>query len=221
MVFEDDVWAEPRPLGLFSDAPDAMAADMSVSPDGQRLYFTGRHPMDADRNRDDLNIWVSRREDGEWSVAEPLPAPNESYAIFAGRGEGGIGGSILLVSSVSAIEASPMEDFTYTAAKAALNAYAKKLAVVEGSHGIRAIALLPGSSVSGRRLGNDARGQPFDLRDGAPECAFGAARNAEGGGRCRSLAGLDAGRVGQRGLPRRGWRPVQGDPMNKEREKYD
>jgi 3-oxoacyl-[acyl-carrier protein] reductase len=55
-------------------------------------------------------------------------------------------GSILLVSSVSAIEAAPMDDFGYTAAKAALNAYAKKLAVVEGRHGIRANALLPGST---------------------------------------------------------------------------
>ena len=54
-------------------------------------------------------------------------------------------GSILLVSSISAIEAVPMPDFGYTAAKAALNAFAKKLAVVEGSHGIRANALLPGS----------------------------------------------------------------------------
>jgi len=56
------------------------------------------------------------------------------------------GGSILFVSSTSAIEAAPMEDFGYTAAKAALNAYAKKLAVVEGSHGIRTNALLPGST---------------------------------------------------------------------------
>jgi len=47
-------------------------------------------------------------------------------------------GVIVLVSSVSAIEAAPMEDFGYTSAKAALNAFAKKLAVVEGSHGIRA-----------------------------------------------------------------------------------
>jgi len=56
------------------------------------------------------------------------------------------GGSILLVSSVSGIEAAPMPDFGYTAAKAALNAFAKKLAVVEGSHGIRTNALLPGST---------------------------------------------------------------------------
>ncbi|MEQ5788733.1 SDR family oxidoreductase [Erythrobacter sp. NFXS35] len=54
-------------------------------------------------------------------------------------------GSILLVSSVSAIEASPMEDYGYTAAKAALNAYAKKLAMNEAANGIRANALLPGS----------------------------------------------------------------------------
>jgi len=55
-------------------------------------------------------------------------------------------GTILLVSSVSAIEAAPMTDFGYTAAKAALNAFAKKLAVVEGPHGIRTNALLPGST---------------------------------------------------------------------------
>ncbi|TVR59275.1 MAG: SDR family oxidoreductase [Gemmatimonadales bacterium] len=55
-------------------------------------------------------------------------------------------GAILLVSSTSAIEAVPMNDFGYTAAKAALNAYAKKLAVVEGSNGVRTNALLPGST---------------------------------------------------------------------------
>jgi len=67
-------------------------------------------------------------------VEAALPAMRE-------RGEG----SILLVSSVSAIEASPMEDYGYTSAKAALNAYAKKLAMNEARHGIRANALLPGS----------------------------------------------------------------------------
>lgn len=54
-------------------------------------------------------------------------------------------GSILFISSVSGIEASPMDDFGYTSAKAALNAYAKKLAINEGANGIRANALLPGS----------------------------------------------------------------------------
>jgi 3-oxoacyl-[acyl-carrier protein] reductase len=54
-------------------------------------------------------------------------------------------GSILFTSSVSAVEASPMPDFGYTAAKAALNAYAKKLAGAEASNGIRVNALMPGS----------------------------------------------------------------------------
>lgn len=59
------------------------------------------------------------------------------------RGEG----SILLVSSVSAIEASPMDDYGYVAAKAGLVAYAKKLAIHEAKHGIRVNALLPGSTL--------------------------------------------------------------------------
>lgn len=58
-----------------------------------------------------------------------------------GRGEG----SILFISSVSGVEASRMNDFGYTSAKAALNAYAKKLAMNEAANGIRANALLPGS----------------------------------------------------------------------------
>lgn len=55
-------------------------------------------------------------------------------------------GCILFVSSISGIEAWPMPDYGYTAAKAALNAFAKKLAVVEGANGIRTNALLPGST---------------------------------------------------------------------------
>ena len=68
-----------------------MAADLSVSPDGQRLYFMGRHSVDPDRNRDDLNIWVSHRADSEWSMAEPLPAlinteANEIYSSVVADG---------------------------------------------------------------------------------------------------------------------------------------
>ena len=38
-----------------------------------------------------------------------------------------------------------MDDYGYTSAKAALNAYAKKLAINEAPNGIRVNALLPGS----------------------------------------------------------------------------
>jgi 3-oxoacyl-[acyl-carrier protein] reductase len=55
------------------------------------------------------------------------------------------GGSILLVSSISGIEASPSPDYAYTSVKAALLAFAKKLAVQQAPYGIRVNAVAPGS----------------------------------------------------------------------------
>jgi len=57
----------------------------------------------------------------------------------------GNGGSIILISSTSGLECDPMPDFGYTAAKAALISYAKKLAVLHAPQGIRANAIAPGS----------------------------------------------------------------------------
>ena len=56
------------------------------------------------------------------------------------------GGSILLVSSISGLEADPAPDFAYSSAKAALIAYAKKLAVMYAPQRIRANAIAPGST---------------------------------------------------------------------------
>ncbi len=55
------------------------------------------------------------------------------------------GGSVLFISSTSGLECDPMPDFGYTAAKAALISYAKKLAVLYAAQGIRANAIAPGS----------------------------------------------------------------------------
>jgi 3-oxoacyl-[acyl-carrier protein] reductase len=55
------------------------------------------------------------------------------------------GGSILFISSISGLEADPSPDFGYTAAKAALIAHAKKLAVMHAPQGIRVNAIAPGS----------------------------------------------------------------------------
>lgn len=55
------------------------------------------------------------------------------------------GGSILLVSSISGLEASPWPDFAYSTVKAALIAYAKKLAVMQAPRRIRVNAIAPGS----------------------------------------------------------------------------
>jgi 3-oxoacyl-[acyl-carrier protein] reductase len=54
-------------------------------------------------------------------------------------------GSILLVSSISGLEASPSSDYAYTTVKAALIAYAKKLAIAQAEHGIRVNSIAPGS----------------------------------------------------------------------------
>jgi hypothetical protein len=80
MVYENGAWSEARPLRLFPDAPHTWTADMAVSPDGQLLYFMGPHPVDAEGERSDLNLWVSRRTDAGWSIAEPLPEPVNSEA---------------------------------------------------------------------------------------------------------------------------------------------
>lgn len=55
------------------------------------------------------------------------------------------GGSVLLVSSISGLEASPWPDFAYTTVKAALIAYAKKLAIAHAPSRVRVNAIAPGS----------------------------------------------------------------------------
>jgi 3-oxoacyl-[acyl-carrier protein] reductase len=54
-------------------------------------------------------------------------------------------GSIILISSTSGLECDPTPDYGYTAVKAALIAYAKKLGVMHARQGIRANAIAPGS----------------------------------------------------------------------------
>lgn len=91
IVYENGAWSEARPLRLYPDAPHTWAVDMSVSPDGLRLYFMGPHLVEPESERSDLNLWVSSRVNGEWSEAEPLPAPlnseaNEIYSSVAADG---------------------------------------------------------------------------------------------------------------------------------------
>ena len=56
-------------------------------------------------------------------------------------------GSILFISSASGLGADPMPDYGYTAAKAALIAHAKKLAIMLAPRGVRVTAIAPGSIV--------------------------------------------------------------------------
>lgn len=57
------------------------------------------------------------------------------------------GGTILFVASVSGLEVDPAPDYGYTAAKAALIAHAKKLAIMLAPQRIRVNAVAPGSTL--------------------------------------------------------------------------
>jgi len=99
------------------------------------IVISNASPIAIGRSREDWEKCLSVDLMGAVRmVEETLPAMRDKD-----------GGAIVLISSGSAIEATPMDDLGYTSAKAALNALAQKLAQVEGPHNIRVNALLPGS----------------------------------------------------------------------------
>lgn len=84
----------------------------------------------------------------DWNASlnvDLMAAVNACDQVIPWMAENG-GGSILLVSSISGLECDPAPDYGYTAAKAALIAYAKKLGVMHAPKGIRANAIAPGST---------------------------------------------------------------------------
>ena len=83
----DGAWTAPRELPLFADKKRALAVDMALSPDGREMYFLSNHPSGVGGS----DIWRSRRVNGGWSTAEPLPAPintpqGEVYPVVVGDG---------------------------------------------------------------------------------------------------------------------------------------
>ncbi len=86
-------------------------------------------------------------DDDDWraSLEVDLMAGVHACDIVLPWMRGARRGAILFVSSISGLEASPMEDYGYSSAKAAMLAYAKKLAVTQARHGIRVNAIAPGS----------------------------------------------------------------------------
>ena len=90
-VFEGGAWSLPCPLLLFPGQTRAMAADMAVSPDGQELYFLGRHAHEYAPEKPGYDLWVSRRVGGAWSTAQVIPPPvstsaREIYPVIVADG---------------------------------------------------------------------------------------------------------------------------------------
>ena len=80
-VFESGMWSAPRPLLLFPGPARASAMDMAVSPDGQELYFLGRHTHEYAPEKPGYDLWVSRRVNGAWSTAQVIPPPVSTSAV--------------------------------------------------------------------------------------------------------------------------------------------
>jgi Tol biopolymer transport system component len=104
MRFGDGAWGEAEQLDVLPGQPAAYAADMMLSPDGERLYFLSNAISGRFRDGSD-NIWVSSRGRDGWEPAEVLPEPvntdasevypsvaSDGSMYFASNRPGGYGG---------------------------------------------------------------------------------------------------------------------------------
>jgi 3-oxoacyl-[acyl-carrier protein] reductase len=120
--------AEPAALRAFLDAARGALGGVDVLVHNASALAVGP----------DLSDWEASLQ------VDLMAAVHASEHVIPWMEEAG-GGSILFVSSISGLEADPSPDYGYTAAKAALIAHAKKLAVMHAPRGIRANAIAPGS----------------------------------------------------------------------------
>ena len=120
--------ADARALGAFLDGAREALGSVDVLVHNASALAVGPEP----------SAWTS-------SIQVDLMAAVHACERVAPWMAASGGGSILLVSSISGLEASPMPDFAYTSIKAALIAYAKKLAIIHAPQKIRVNAVAPGS----------------------------------------------------------------------------
>ncbi len=109
MKMIDGVWLEPETTAFSGKYMDW---DLNLSPDGKRLYFSSRRPVDGGDVRKDAEIWfVEKSSGGEWSKPQNIGSPistteNEVYPSVSESGnmyffsgyEGGIGSADIYVS---------------------------------------------------------------------------------------------------------------------------
>ena len=71
----DGRWSPPRELMLYPGQARALAVDMSVSHDGNELFFLGDYQPPGATATASPDIWRSRRLNGAWATAEIVSAP--------------------------------------------------------------------------------------------------------------------------------------------------
>ena len=91
IVFADGKWGSPVELLLLPNQARAESADMVLSHDGQELFFLAGFPRSAASEKQNYDIWRSRRTNDGWSEAELVPAPistnaTEYYPVFGPDG---------------------------------------------------------------------------------------------------------------------------------------
>lgn len=72
--FENGRWTTPKVASFSGRWPDG---DPFISPDGKRLFFISRRPVDGETPKSDWDLWyVDKMENGRWSRAKRLPGGN-------------------------------------------------------------------------------------------------------------------------------------------------
>lgn len=88
VYFDGAFWSDPQTApfsGQYSDLEPAF------SPDGKKLFFTSKRPLQSNEDEKDFDIWVSERTEMGWSAAVNLGSTvntigNEYYPSIASGG---------------------------------------------------------------------------------------------------------------------------------------
>jgi len=88
----DGKWTSPEPIQMFpNQIIISVAVDMSVTQDGNTMYFLGQYPGEGtDMSSED--IYQSQKVDGKWQLATKVPYPistddyTESYPVVVADG---------------------------------------------------------------------------------------------------------------------------------------
>jgi hypothetical protein len=73
--YNDGQWTSAQPIQLFADTTVMFtAADMSLTPDGQTMYFLGIYPQDS-TTKATTDIYASQKVDGQWQLAIKVGDP--------------------------------------------------------------------------------------------------------------------------------------------------
>jgi len=89
--FADGKWGAPRELLLFPNRVRVESADMFISADNRELYFLANFSKRREGQKPNYDLWVSRRVNGDWALAELVPPPvstvaDEMYPILGKDG---------------------------------------------------------------------------------------------------------------------------------------